>query len=206
MKRLLNSLENLKRGKTRGLVDRKIREFREMGKSSGDEIFQELCFCLLTANYSAEGGIRIQKDVGNGFCNLSETELAGRLKGLGHRYPNARAGYIFEARKHLDSLRDLKSKDGEEARTWLVKNVKGLGWKEASHFLRNIGFRGLAIIDFHILDLLVREKLIERPKSLTKRKYLEIEELLKEIADKSGLSLAELDLYLWYAETGKVLK
>ena len=84
--------------------------------------------------------------------------------------------------------------------------MKGLGYKEASHFLRNIGFDDFAIIDFHIIDILSRYNLIEKPKALTKKRYLKIENLLKEIAKKSNLSLAELDLYLWYMETGKVLK
>lgn len=207
MEGLLDSIKRLKRGKTRELVDKKIKEFRELGKSSGDEIFQELCFCLLTANYNAEGGIRIQEALGEKFCTLPEKELALELKRLGHRYPNARAGYISGARKHIPSLESLLSKKGPEAREWLVKNVDGLGWKESSHFLRNVGFQDLAIIDFHIIDLLVREGLIERPKTLTKKKrYLEIESLLGKIAEKAGLSLGELDLYLWYAETGKVLK
>jgi len=37
-------------------------------------------------------------------------------------------------------------------------------------------------------------------------KYLEIENLLREIAKETNLHLGELDLYLWYMETGKVLK
>jgi N-glycosylase/DNA lyase len=206
MKKLLDSLENLKNSSVKKLVDSRIREFQRLGESSRDEIFQELCFCLLTANYSAEGGIRIQRELGKGFSDLPEDKLARRLKGLGHRYPDARAGYIAEARKIRDSLLDLKSRSGKQAREWLVKNVRGLGWKEASHFLRNIGFEDLAIIDFHILDLLVGEGLIKRPKNLTKRRYLEIESVLEGIAEKAGLTLAELDLYLWYLETGKVLK
>ncbi len=206
MEGLLKSIENLKNGKVRELVDNRMREFRETGKSAGNEIFKELCFCLLTANYSAEGGIRIQREIGDGFCSLGGKELAGRLKRLGHRYPSARAGYITEARKHMDSLPGLKSRSGKEAREWLVRNIRGLGYKEASHFLRNVGFQDLAIIDFHIVDSLVREGLIERPKALTKGKYLEIEKVLEKIAEKSGLTLGELDLYLWYLETGKVLK
>ncbi|MHA2326793.1 MAG: 8-oxoguanine DNA glycosylase, partial [Promethearchaeota archaeon] len=91
-------------------------------------------------------------------------------------------------------------------RDWIVKNIKGIGYKEGSHFLRNIGYNNLAIIDFHIIDLLVKSHLIEKPKTLTKKKYLEIEELLKLIGKKLKLNLAELDLYLWYTETGKVLK
>ena len=91
-------------------------------------------------------------------------------------------------------------------RKWLAENVKGVGYKEASHFLRNIGFSNLAIIDFHIIDILAKYKLIQKPKTLTKRKYLEIENLLRRIAKKLSISLAELDLYLWYMETGKIVK
>src|SRR3989344_905792 len=87
-----------------------------------------------------------------------------------------------------------------------VENVKGFGMKESSHFLRNIGVKDIAIIDFHIVDLLVAEGLIQRPKSLSREKYLEIEDVLIGLANKVNLSLAELDLYLWYIETGKVLK
>jgi len=74
--------------------------------------------------------------------------------------------------------------------------------------LRNIGYKNLAIIDFHIIDLLVRYGLIEKPrnKSLTPKRYLEIENALKKISKKTGLHLGELDLYLWYLETGKILK
>ncbi|MFX1600424.1 MAG: N-glycosylase, partial [Promethearchaeota archaeon] len=81
-----------------------------------------------------------------------------------------------------------------------------IGYKEASHFLRNIGYSNYAIIDFHIIDLLVQYNLIEKPKTLTKTKYLKIEQVLKGIANKLNLNLAELDLYLWYLETGKILK
>jgi N-glycosylase/DNA lyase len=91
-------------------------------------------------------------------------------------------------------------------REWLIAEVKGFGPKESSHFLRNVGFTDFAIIDFHIVDVLVRHGLIEKPKTVTKRRYLEIEELLRHIAKKADLNMAELDLYLWYMETGKVLK
>ncbi len=152
--------------------------------------------------------MRIQKAIGNGFLKLPEKDLARKLSELGHRYPQLRAKFIAEARKHHGSLKEtIRSFGSEEnAREWIVKNVKGLGYKEASHFLRNIGFENLAIIDFHIIDILSKHGLIERPKTLTKKKYLEIEKILKEIAKKLDMNLAELDLYLWYEETGKVLK
>ena len=205
---LVKRIEKLKSSEISSVIDQRIKEFEQIGKSGIKEIFKELCFCILTANYNAKGGIRIQKAIGDGFLSLSEKQLARKLKELGHRFPNARAKYIVEARKMLDEIdKVLKSKLSEnEKREWLVKNIKGLGYKEASHFLRNIGYKNLAIIDFHIVDVLVRHGLIKKPKTLTKRKYLEIEGVLKKIADRVGLSLAELDLYLWYMETGVVLK
>ena len=173
------------------IIDKRIEEFK-----SNSNHFNELCFCLLTANYSAAGGIKIQKSIGDGFLTMSEEELAGKLKELGHRFPNARAKFIVEARnKKLVYDRD-----------WLVENIKGLGMKEASHFLRNIGYTDYAIIDFHIVDWLVKHKFINEPKTLTKNKYLEIEDVLRKIAESNKINLAELDLYLWYQETGKILK
>ena len=97
-------------------------------------------------------------------------------------------------------------KDEGKRREWLVKNVKGIGYKEASHFLRNVGYDNYAIIDFHIIDVLAKYKVIRRPQKLNRERYHKIEEKLKEVAANAKLSLAELDLYLWYMETGKVLK
>jgi len=179
-----------------------------VGAGSSSEIFKELCFCLLTANFSAERCIEIQRAIGDGFLTLPEALLAERLRELGHRFPRARARYIVEARRFRDSLREVLESFGNsrELRDWLVREVRGVGYKEASHFLRNVGRTDVAIIDRHILNLLVEYGLIERPRALTRRRYLEIEGLLREVAEMAGLSLGELDLYLWYLETGKVLK
>ncbi len=208
LEELLARIEELKRSEVANLVKKRMEEFEHIGRGSNEELFKELSFCLLTANYSAEGGIRIQREIGDGFITLSLDELARELRHLGHRFPRARAEYIVEARRFLPRLREiLSSFDDEKAlREWLARNIKGLGFKEASHFLRNIGFENIAIVDFHIVDLLVRYGLIERSRSITKRRYLEIEGILEKIADRANLTLAELDLYLWYIETGKVLK
>lgn len=208
MEGILKCAGDMKRSELKKLVDARVKEFKEMGSRSNNELFKELCFCILTANFNAEKSIKIQKGIGDGFITLTESQLAKKLRGFGHRYPEARAKYIVEARKHQSSLKDVigSFKNETDLREWVVKNVKGVGYKEASHFLRNIGFDNLAIIDFHIIDILEKYGLIERPKTLTRKKYLEIEKLLKKIASKLDLNLAELDLYLWYAETGKLLK
>jgi len=185
-----------------------LREFKKIGNASNNEIFKELCFCILTANFNAEKSMKIQTKAGDEFLTLPESWLAKKLRELGHRFPNGRASYIVDARKYKDSIKEIVEtfNDENELREWLVKNVKGIGYKEASHFLRNIGYTDFAIIDFHIIDVLTKYRIIEKPRILTKRRYLEIEELLKKIARKSNLNLAELDLYLWYMETGKILK
>ncbi|MDP3966361.1 MAG: N-glycosylase/DNA lyase [archaeon] len=210
MESLLSKIENLKNSEIKEVIDLKGKEFEKVRNSGESEIFKELCFCLMTANFSANGGIKIQNAVGDGFLNLSEEELSKRLSELGHRFPNARAGYVVLAREKKDELVKMIKEINDELvlRGWIVKNIKGLGMKESSHFLRNIGYKNLAIIDFHIIDLLVKHNLVEKPKnkSLTSKKYIEIENVLKEISKKAGLHMGELDLYLWYLETGKILK
>jgi len=190
-----------------GLVEKRIEEFGAAGKDDGSQ-FSELCFCVLTANYTAEGGARIQGAIGDGFDTLPRAELARALKALGHRFPNTRAAFIAEnQRLRADLQQTLRCfSGGAEAREWLVENVKGFGYKEASHFLRNTGHMDVAIIDRHILRFLVKEGLIEEPKTLTRSRYLSLERLLRGIAVELGISLSELDLYLWYMMTGKVLK
>jgi N-glycosylase/DNA lyase len=94
-----------------------------------------------------------------------------------------------------------------DLRVWLVQNVHGLGWKEASHFLRNIGHRNLAILDRHILKNLKRHNVVKRlPKTLTPRRYLSIEAQFARFSEAVGITIDELDLFFWSRETGEILK
>jgi N-glycosylase/DNA lyase len=207
MKNLINEIENLKKSEIAKIIDSRIKDFKRIDKNSNNELFKEMCFCLLTANYNAEKSIKIQNEIGECFLNDSREELTKKLKEHGHRFPNTRAEYITESKKYKEKLKEIvKFHDKKALREWIVDNVKGLGYKECSHFLRNIGFDEYAIIDFHIVDILVKNNVIEKPKTLTKNKYIEIEKELKKIAKDTNLTLAELDLYLWYIETGKILK
>ncbi|MEW6748994.1 MAG: N-glycosylase/DNA lyase [Candidatus Micrarchaeota archaeon] len=206
MDRLLERIISLKTTSVGERVRFRMREFYSKGQEPEGSIFNELCFCLLTANYSAEGAIRIQSAIGDGFITLPEPELAFKLKSLGYRFPNARARYIAKAREHHGKLKTLLKTQNGSARDWLADNVLGLGYKEASHFLRNVGKDSHAIIDFHIIDILAENRITERPKTLTRKKYLEIERVLATIAERAGINQGELDLYLWYLETGKILK
>jgi N-glycosylase/DNA lyase len=209
MEKLIQLIVNIKKNReVRETINFRIQEFQKITGKSTNEILKELCFCILTANFNAEKSIKIQEEIDDGLLTFSESELAKELKKSGHRFPNIRAKYIVEARMHEESINRiiLSPGDEQEQRDWLAKNIKGIGYKEASHFLRNIGFTDLAIIDFHIIDLLTRLELIQKPKNLGKKKYLEIEKLLRNASIKLNMNLAELDLYMWYAETGKILK
>lgn len=204
--KIIEQIEKLKKEPIAEVISNRILEFEKAGKEKEDKVFSELCFCLLTANFQADKCIRIQHEMGRDFFILPEKELAEKLKAAGHRFWPQRATRIVEARECKTELCKIMKSDGKEMRLWLADNVNGLGMKEASHFLRNIGYKDVAIIDFHIVDLLVAENIIEEPKTLTRNRYLEIEKILEDIAKKAKLNLAELDLYLWYIETGKVLK
>ena len=106
-----------------------------------------------------------------------------------HRYPNERARYIVESRnflRHNCGLRLGERLRGftcdSERRDWLAreKGIKGLGYKEASHFLRNVGYRGYAILDKHVLRCLAELKIIDEPKPPNSRsRYLTVEGKLR---------------------------
>ncbi|MDD4049579.1 MAG: N-glycosylase/DNA lyase [Candidatus ainarchaeum sp.] len=209
MSSLVSQINYLKKKDVKQVIDKKIKSFSKIKNKSNKEIFKELSFCVLTANYNAKKAIEIQKKIKDGFLFLSLKDLSLKLKELGYRYPNLRAEYIVSNRKHLDSLKTvLKTfKDKQALRDWFAENIKGISYKESSHFLRNIGYNDYAIIDFHIVDILIKNGYLkEKPKSLNRQKYLEIENILAEISKKVKLSQGELDFYLWYLETGTVLK
>lgn len=212
MKNIVQKVRQLQKQPVAKKVRERLLEFESFKEKGEKQWFSELCFCILTANSKAETAIRIQEKLGaKGFCNASEAKVRNCIKGEGHRFHNNKARFIVEARKHLNVKEIVEKIAGEkgehEAREWLVKNVKGLGYKEASHFLRNVGFKNLAILDRHILNLLLEEGLIkERPKTLGRKKYLEIGEKFLKLAKELKMTAAELDLFMWYMKTGKALK
>jgi len=191
-------------------VKQRIQEFQEVNQKGNKTWFNELCFCLLTANSSAKKGIEIQNYLSrkDGFHTLSQGKLTEVLKRLGHRFYQRRAEFIVEARKHKQIKSIITKFDNvAEAREWLAENIKGLGYKESSHFLRNVGYHNIAILDRHVIRALEEYDLIDEiPKSLTPKKYLEIEKKLLKFSREMGVLPSEMDLYLWYSKTGKILK
>ena|SRR3990167_6020634 len=187
------------------LIETRLKEFQEVKNSDSDRWFSELCFCILTANSRAQTAINIQNEVGiEGFKNYSQEKLSNIIRQNKHRFHNNKAKYIVESRKFFDIKNILNQfKYGIEAREFLAKTVKGLGFKESSHFLRNVGYSDVAIIDRHILRFMLENRLItEIPKIIKKSDYLKFEDILRSIDPK----LDRLDLIIWQKVTGKVLK
>jgi len=165
----------------------------------------ELAFCLCTPQSKAEScWAAVQELQSKGLLFGGTAKEIAKVLKKKVRFHNNKAKWIVQAR----GLELRLNGDQREDREWLVENVKGLGYKEASHFLRNVG-RGdkLTILDRHILKNLTHYKAIpEVPKSLTPRKYKEIELAMEAFAGKLGVSVAELDLLFWSKEAGKVFK
>ncbi|MGB9181791.1 MAG: hypothetical protein WCB68_21350 [Pyrinomonadaceae bacterium] len=194
----------------------RLAEFRAIWRDGSDALlWEELVYCIFTAGASARMGLRSVEAVRPLLIEGTHEEMARALQGK-HRYPSARPAYIVVTRDYLQAdcgmrlRRRLESfGDPLERRDWLAKEkrIKGLGYKESSHFLRNIGLSGYAILDKHILRCLAELRIIESPQPPTTRaRYLATEQRLREFARDLRIDFDELDLVLWSMKTGEVLK
>ena len=197
-------------------IRHRLRKFENIIKNASEEvIFEELVFCIFTAGTSARMGLSALNAVRSILPSASEDELREGLRGV-YRFPNVRSKHIIHTRDYLARRHGLKLRslllsfgDPVERRDFfaLDKDIKGLGFKEASHFLRNVGFRGYAILDKHILQCLFELGITESPRAPHSRsKYIEIENRFKRFSEKNGFDFDEMDLFLWSEKTGEILK
>ena len=194
-------------------IESRLQDFSRIWKqASEEELFRELVFCLLTPQSKARTCWRAVERLER-KCMIKEAgpeEITRELVGV--RFNLRKGDYICLARSRFSScsLRDTLAgfSDAFAAREWLVANIKGLGYKEASHFLRNIGLGGdLAILDRHILKNLALLGVIDEvPASPSKKMYLEIEKKMIDFSREAKIPMSHLDLLLWYKEAGEVFK
>ncbi len=195
-------------------IQSRLREFEQIIPQGDEKIFEELCFCILTANTSAKAGIKSIEYLKPILLIGDQKQLTNALISSGYRFPNKRAEYIIEARNFLQKELNFKLKekiqsfqDKESLRLYIIKNIKGLGPKETSHFLRNIGFKGYSILDKHIINTLHEYQILNQPtKPKNYKHYLEIEQKYKEFAKSLNINEDELDLLLWSRKNGEILK
>jgi N-glycosylase/DNA lyase len=192
----------------RELIRKRLEEFRSVPRS---EVVYELLYCLLTPQSSALNAGRAIEKIRAAGCAADPKRTAAILRKREHyvRFHNTKALRVARAWAEFPALDALLQRQlpGEEVREWLIAHVPGLGWKESSHFLRNIGFRNLAILDRHILRNLQAHGVIRRaPASLTPKRYRAIERAFRRFADRLRIPMDEIDLLFWSRETGVILK
>ena len=199
-------------------IRKRLGEFDEVWRKGSDaRLWEELAFCIFTAGASARMGLDSVDAVRPLLLDGEAEAMTAALKQAGaHRFPVARPQYIVTTRNYFRAhfgmalRKRLRSfRDPFERRDWLAqeKQVKGLCYKEASHFLRNIGFKGYGILDKHIVRSLHELMVIDSPKPPTSRgKYLEAENQMRQFARNAGINFDELDLLLWSMKTGEILK
>ena len=195
---------------------KRLKEFKEIWKNgSNEDIHLELSFCILTPQSKALNAWKA-------ITNLKENNLifTGKADEIVEflnivRFKNNKAKFLVELREQMTRDGKIITKDFfdsiktvSEKREWIVKNIKGMSYKEAGHFLRNVGFgQEVAILDRHILKNLVKLEVIdELPKTLTPKLYLEIEGKMKEYCKFVKIPMDEMDLLLWYKEAGTIFK
>ena len=194
-----------------------INSFRDKLQDETEySIICELAYAILAAGSSAVSAQRGECAIAKIYeklHNMDEQEISAVLKAAGCRFYNVRGRYIAEALHKLRtfSLREeikRRLKNKEALRDFLVENFKGIGYKEASHFLRNIGVFGLAILDKHILNSMVELGVIDKvPERINKRSvYLELEKKFIMLAERLGLTVEQLDLLLWSRKNGRIMK
>ena len=192
-----------------------IKGYKKAWKGREREVFAEMSFCILTPQSKARNAWKAITDLveNNLLYTGTPEEIAGFLNIV--RFKNNKSRYLVELRNLMTvdgklQPKKILSEQGDvfQKRAWILKNVKGMGLKEANHVLRNLGFgENIAILDRHILRNLAELKVIDEvPKSVNEKKYYEIEEKMREYSKFSGINMDELDLVLWYKEAGEIFK
>lgn len=201
--------------KSKKEIDAAIKGYADTMNFEEKDYFAEIAFCILTPQSKARNAwsaITKLKENGLLYTGNSE-EIVEYLNVV--RFKNNKSRYLVELRNlmtrngKLDSKNILKEiGDVYEKRNWILKNVKGMGLKEAAHVLRNLGYgRYLAILDRHVLKNLKELGVIDEiPKSLTKNKYFEIEKLMIAYSEKVNIPMDALDLVFWSQQAGEVFK
>ncbi len=204
-------------------MKRRLEYFERVYKRENDKrLFAELAFCICTPQTKARSGAAAIIDLYN--HNLlfkgSEESIANIL--IKHvRFHNMKARNIVLARKlyfpkekfilreRIDDA--IKNDSIVSLRNELAKEIKGYGLKEASHFLRNIGFgQKIAILDRHIMRVMNKLDILPEsmtPKtSLTKNNYMSCEANLVEYSKKEKIPMEYLDFVFWYDATNDIFK
>ncbi len=188
-------------------INSRLTDFESIDKSDKNKLYEELSFCFLTPQSKAKSAdLAIESLLENKILfSGSAEEIQPHLKGI--RFHITKSKRLEASREVFDNF-NFNFDNIFLLRDEIVNSFKGIGMKEASHFLRNIGYGSdIAILDRHILKNLKHVGVIEEvPATISRNKYIEIEDKMKDFCNNIGISMAELDLLLWSEETGEIIK
>ena len=121
-----------------------------------------------------------------------------------HRFPQMRARQLGQMRKALQlkplSKRLSQEEPIRETRASLVRDMPGIGPKQASMFLRNIGMSyDIAILDVHVLGFFQRLGLLsgDRVELSTLKRYEQTEAIASRYAAECGHPVGFIDWAIW---------
>ena len=140
-------------------------------------------------------------------CRVQEV-LSGQVQDLPHngsyRFPQIRAKQLADVRNALARTpltNRLENNDSsKKMRKTLVADLPGLGPKQASMFLRNIGRSyNLAVLDTHVLRFMSMQRLlsIDRTRINTITGYEKTEAVVVRYAESLGYQAGYLDWAIW---------
>lgn len=190
-------------------IHQRLQEFKDVKPES---YFYELCYCLCTPQSKALHANKVDQQLqAQSFFELGfNPEMILRDKSHYIRFHSQKSLSLMKARhdwQEIFTILTNATMTTFQKREQLAKSVRGLGMKEASHFLRNIGMFGVAIIDRHVLKHLVQCGVYgEVPRLNSKKDYLSIERQWFDYCCEIGIPQEEVDLIFWSYETGHVLK
>ncbi len=187
-----------------------------------ERLLFELILAVLGSQNRYEVALRFSEEIQkNGFLK-SQTKSVDELtieiqdilskalkidgKFTKYRFPNAKAKYIAYDLLYLQSCGGLKSllaqtDNKANVRAFFVKEVKGMGPKQSSHFLRNVGYSNeFAVLDVHILRYMHIQGIIEETytKAIgTLKQYERLESLLIDFLKYMKYPIGFVDQAIW---------
>ncbi len=193
--------------------DSRFRPLAFQADMSLDYLWKRMAFCILSSNVRYETA---QKAFQTLFADQAsvwvsadpatvEANVQHALRLSGYRYPAIRAFQLAASwatlRKRYSDLVALFicEQDSAAIREFIVGEFSGIGFKQASMFLRDIGAAtDLAILDTHTISFM-NALLGTRIKVASRRSYLTAEQCFLEMAEAHGVRVSVLDTAIWAA-------
>lgn len=178
-----------------------------------DLVWQELVFCVASSQESAKRARRAADELGQATgwlpfdLDKAEATIDGLLRDRGillrfhsRKVRQLAASWIqYSIDAELLGNPAAHFRAEEDARVRVISTFPGMGPKQSSMFLRNIGSGStLAVIDSHVAWAIEVAFGLQAANTSLSR-YVEAEKAMRSFADAIGLTMASLDVVLWSA-------